>query len=179
MIKRSVNIFAYGSNLHLQRMRDRVPSAVPARIGYVREHRIAFHKRSADGSAKANAQFTAQADDRIWGVVYSISASQLPHLDQHEFLGIGYDRTWTKVITQTGVSTEAWMYVAVPSAIDHAIRPYSWYLEFVVRGAYQHRLPFCYIADLHAVDSEADPDPVRDRTHRHILTSEASCSLST
>lgn len=179
MLTKTVNMFSYGSNLHLQRMRSRAPSAVPAAIGYVRAHRIAFHKRSIDGSAKANVQFTAAVSDRVWGVIYRITAAQLSILDKYEFLGIGYNRHWTKVITNKGASVAAWMYVALPCTIDRSIRPYSWYLEYVVRGAYQHRLPLCYITSLQAVESDVDPNSIRDSANRHIIKSEAKCAPST
>ena len=34
--------------------------------------RFEFHKRSHDGSAKADAAFTASSNDRVWGVVYQL-----------------------------------------------------------------------------------------------------------
>ena len=63
----------------------------------------------------------------------------------------------------------AWMYVAHPSTIDKSLKPYGWYLEFVIQGAYQHRLPLCYIADLHRIELTVDPDPTRDEANRRLL----------
>jgi len=54
-----VFVFAYGSNMCTQRMRSRVPSAEAVTIGYVGQRQLVFHKRSSDGSAKADAAFTA------------------------------------------------------------------------------------------------------------------------
>ena len=68
----NVHVFAYGSNMCTQRMRSRVPSAKPVTIGYVCERRFVLHKRSDDGSAKADAAFTAVSTDRVWGVVYRL-----------------------------------------------------------------------------------------------------------
>ena len=164
-----VHVFAYGSNLHVGRMRSRVPSAEPMAIGYVANRRIVFHKRSNDGSAKADASYTADPNDRVWGAIYRIDARETPILDRHEFLGIGYDREQIGVVTEHGTMVTAWIYVACFGAIDRPMRPYSWYLEFIVKGAHQHRLPLCYITTLNRIESENDPDLSRDELNRRIL----------
>ena len=66
----TVDIFAYGSNLHLNGMKDRVPSAETIEIGFVRQRKIVFYKRSVDGSSKANSAMKSYIGDRAWGVVY-------------------------------------------------------------------------------------------------------------
>jgi len=50
-----------------------------------------------------------------------------------------------------------------------SLRPYTWYKEFVVRGAEQHGLPDGYIEQLKAIDAVADPDAARDRHNRCVL----------
>ena len=165
-------IFAYGSNLHIGRMRSRVPSAEPISIGYVAGRRIAFHKRSNDGSAKADASYTADPNDRVWGVIYRVHARETPILDRHEFLGIGYDRNQIGVVTPLGTTVTAWMYVARSDAIDRSIRPYFWYLEFIVTGAHQHRLPLCYIKSLRSTECDNDPDPSRYEMNHRMMSKE-------
>ena len=96
--EKTTHIFAYGSNLHLQRMRARVPSAQPMEIGYVRQRRLMFHKRSVDGSAKADAAWSPRADDRVWGVIYRLPADEKPALDRCEYLGVGYDLEPVEVV---------------------------------------------------------------------------------
>ena len=162
--------FAYGSNLHVPRITARVPSAVPEGIGYVGRYKLAFHKRSVDGSAKADAVFTDQANDRIWGAVYRIHPDEQPVLDKYEFLGVGYDRVNVDVVTAGETSIQAWMYVARPSAIDSSLRPYCWYVEYVLRGAYRHRLPLCYILKLHLIETLRDPDPDRLASHQPLIS---------
>ena len=54
-----VYVFAYGSNLHERRMRLRVSTALPVTIGYVENRQLKFRKRSKDGSAKADAAYSA------------------------------------------------------------------------------------------------------------------------
>jgi hypothetical protein len=168
--KRATYYFAYGSNLYIPRLAARVPSAVPETIGYVDRYRLAFHKRSVDGSAKADAVWTEQRDDRIWGAVYRFHLDEQPMLDKHEFLGIGYDRVNVQVVTAGETVVEAWMYVARTSAIDASLRPYGWYVDYVVRGAHQHRLPLCYISKLRQIETSCDPDPEREASHQPLLS---------
>ena len=88
----NVNVFAYGSNMSTQRMRDRVPSATVITTGYVMQRRLAFHKRSEDGSAKADAAFSSRRSQRVWGVVYQLPRREKAQLDAFEYLGVGYDQ---------------------------------------------------------------------------------------
>ena len=155
-----LHVFAYGSNLHDRRIRLHVSSARPVTIGYVEQRQIRFHKRSKDGSAKADAAFTAVPSDRVWGVVYRLSRDQKPELDKYESLGIGYDQELVAVSTKNG-SIKAWMYVARRDAIDETLKPYSWYCDYVIAGAQEHRLPFCYITKLMGVETTVDPDSKR------------------
>ena len=153
--------FAYGSNLHLARIQARVPSAAPAGIGFVTGHRLMFHKRSVDGSSKADAMATGNDRDRVWGALYRIHPQEKPVLDRHEHLGVGYDQQHVDVLSDRGVKQRAWIYVARKPAIDPFLKPYCWYLQYVIRGAYGHRLPLCYIAHLHRIEPSVDSDARR------------------
>lgn len=164
----SVLVFAYGSNLLTQRMQARVSTAVPVVVGYVRQRRLTFHKRSDDGSAKADAALTGDCGDQVWGVVYRMHGRQKSMLDGYESLGIGYNEEIVDVVHQTG-SIKAWMYVARPSAIDSTLMPYSWYHNLVVEGAVQHQLPADYIRLLRTIQTIADPDAQRHSTHARLI----------
>ena len=161
-------VFAYGSNLCTERMRSRATSAIPITIGYVSQRKLVFHKRSDDGSAKANATYTASQYDRVWGVVYKLHQHQKLVLDQHEFLGIGYDEEAVQVVHEYGV-IQAWMYVARHDAIDDSLLPYSWYHELVIYGARQHGLPKHYIDHLRKFDSFVDPNSERHSANRQLM----------
>ena len=161
-------VFAYGSNMCTPRMRARVPSATPVTIGYVSQRKLVFHKRGEDGSAKADALFTACPTDRAWGVVYRLRREQKAVLDQHEFLGIGYDEEEVDVEHETG-SLRAWTYVARREAIDRSLLPYSWYHDYVVHGACQHRLPDSYVDYLRTFESLVDTDSARHATNRRLI----------
>ena len=164
----TVCIFAYGSNMCTQRIRSRVPSATPIANGHLAEHAFVFHKRSVDGSAKADAVFTARQTDQVWGVVYRLHLEDKPILDDHEFLGVGYDEQQVDIVIESG-TIRAWMYVARREMTNPSLLPYSWYHDFVVRGAQQHRLPERYIEHLRSFESVIDPDSARHERNCRLI----------
>jgi gamma-glutamylcyclotransferase len=163
-----VLVFAYGSNLCTQRMRSRVSTSVPVAVGYVRQRRFIFHKKSIDGSAKADAALAAASDERVWGVVYRLQRQQKRVLDNYEFLGSGYDEERVDVIHETGI-VRAWMYVARRNAIDSTLLPYSWYHDLIVAGAVQHRLPSHYVQYLQSFEAVVDPDDRRHSANTRLI----------
>jgi len=164
----TVCVFAYGSNMCTQRIRARVPSATPVVNGYVGEHAFAYHKRGEDGSAKADAAFTGCPADRVWGVVYRMHQGDKTILDDHEFLGVGYDEHEVDVVVEKR-TIRAWVYVARCEAIDPSLLPFSWYHDFVIQGAKQHHLPNIYIEQLRSFESVVDPDSVRHERNRSLI----------
>ena len=161
--------FAYGSNMCAGRLRGRVPSAVPVRVARLLNHSLRFHKRSdKDGSGKADACFTGEPEDVVWGVVFDIAPAEKPELDRHEGLGHGYVERLITVIDLEGGMHPVFMYAAEAGHIDPALRPYSWYKRFVVEGARQHTLPPDYIARIEAIPAVEDRDSDRDAANRRI-----------
>jgi gamma-glutamylcyclotransferase (GGCT)/AIG2-like uncharacterized protein YtfP len=164
--------FAYGSNMCTKRLQapDRVPSAEPAHIAKLSEHKLLFHKRSkVDCSAKADAYFTGATMDFIWGVLFRIDAAEKPKLDRTEGLGQGYVEKHVTVVSADGKPHRAVMYFAEPSHIQSDLLPYTWYWRFVVEGAREHGLPADYIAQIEAVQATEDPDRARDAYNRKIV----------
>ena len=158
-------------------MRARVSSAIPMTTGDVRRRKLVFHKRSVDGSAKADAAHSDVSTDCVWGVVYRIDRGQKPVLDAHEFLGVGYDELQVDVVANDRLLRDppiqsivkAWMYVARHESIDSTLLPYRWYLDFIVRGARQHRLPADHVACLKNVSAIVDPNEGRRSANRQII----------
>ena len=155
-------VFSYGSNLCVPRIEARVGRVTEVSVGFVTHRRLAFHKRSIDGSAKADAAFVDAHTAAIWGVVYRLSADGKRKLDQFEFLGTGYDQIQVDV-QHGGQATSAWMYVARPEVIDPSLQPYRWYRDLIVHGAIHHRLPADYVEFIRSQPTIEDPD-----SHRHV-----------
>ena len=156
--------FAYGSNMCSGRLRRRVPSAVPLFVAALRSYRFHFHKRSLDGSSKADAFRTGNGNDVVWGVVFRIEEREKPQLDEAE--ASGYEQQSVDVTDEEGNAHSALLYVAAASHIDGLLQPYTWYKRFVVEGARQHRLPEPYVAVVEREAAIEDPD--RERHARNI-----------
>ena len=161
--------FAYGSNMSTGRLRARVPSARPVFVTQLRGHTLKFHKRSEmDGSAKADAEHTGQDADVVWGVVFELEADQKPDLDAAEGLHHGYEEKQISLKDCAGQIYQAWVYFASGSHKSATLKPFSWYLRFVVEGAKRHGLPHEYVELLERVESIEDRDLKRDARERGI-----------
>jgi gamma-glutamylcyclotransferase len=161
--------FAYGSNMHVNRLRER--------IGELRVHgpailpgfRLAWHKKGADGSGKCDIVHAAEPGHAVHGVIYEIHVNQKPMLDRFEGLGHGYDEREVDLHLDSG-PLRAYAYVAHAAHIDPHVLPYHWYKAFVVEGARQHGLPGHYVEQIASVPAIADPDPARHAANQRILT---------
>jgi len=143
------------------RLKARVPSCTVLTVASLIEHKLCFHKRSTDGSGKADAYFTGNDSDIIWGGLFEFDNSEKGELDGHEGLGYGYLEKEVQVLDPEGSSHLAFLYYADESAIDTSLRPYNWYKRFVIDGAVQHSLPDEYIAMLQKIESVPDSKPER------------------
>ena len=154
-----MHYFAYGSNMSLRRLRARVPSAVKLSNASLSSHRLHFHKRGRDGSAKCDARQTDDPAHRVLGVVFEIAAAEKPELDQHEGVGQGYVTEKVRVVMADGCQVDAYTYIA--TLIDPALQPFGWYKEHVLRGALENRLDADYVQAIRNIDAVSDPDPLR------------------
>ena len=142
-----VRIFAYGSNLFVSRMVGRVPSARVLACARLEGHALRFHKRSKDGSGKANV-IAAGGEACVWGVVYEIAREELAVLDRCEG---GYERRAMEVELVNEGRVVADVYVAKSGYVEPAMRPFGWYKRLVVDGARMHGLPEEYVAVIERV----------------------------
>lgn len=158
--------FAYGSNMATRRLRHRVPSARPIGAGRLPGHRLAWHKRSADGSGKCDILPT-RPEDVVYGVVFTLDAAHKPPLDRAEGLGRGYEIKDVRIRLLTGDETvEAFTYYA--TRIDDTCLPYDWYRDHVLIGAREHRLPAHYIRLIENVPVFEDADKHREAAERRV-----------
>lgn len=161
--------FAYGSNLSTLRLRRRVPSARPLAVARLGAHRLHFHLRGRDGSAKCDAYFTGRPGDAVWGVVWELDPDHKGALDDAEGLGYTYDEADVQVTAADGARLNAFTYRARAERIVSGLAPYGWYRDFVLSGAREHGLPQALIDWLAARGVRRDPNPVRAARNRKIL----------
>lgn len=163
-----LDYFAYGSNLNLQRLRNRTPSCVALGVAKLTGYRLCFHKRSPDGSGKCNILHTGVRADRVYGVLYRLEAREKPLLDNAEGVGGGYNTGRVRVrVADTEI--QASTYFADRDYIDNTLRPYDWYKGLVVSGARMHNLPEPYILQIEQREAVADLDVSRAQLHWRIV----------
>lgn len=158
--------FAYGSNMSLLRLRERVPSAEKIGVFVLNQHQLRFHKSSEDGSAKCDAFQTHHRGDRVIGALFEISVDEKGALDRAEGLGYGYAEKIVKVENGSGEAFDALTYYAIK--MDSSLKPYSWYLNHVVIGAKETEVPAQYLDIIQSVECIEDPDQHRDAKQRAL-----------
>jgi gamma-glutamylcyclotransferase len=164
-------IFAYGSNMNLNRLTQRVPSAVRVSNAFLPGYKLVCNKVSKkDGSAKANIIKTGNLAELVWGVLFTIDINEKPLLDKTEGLGKGYNEDTLIFFDETNNSYTAQIYFADSKPIDDNLFPYDWYKEFIVSGAIQNKLPFEYIAKLQSITCVRDHDEERRTKIYDILS---------
>lgn len=161
----SIFYFAYGSNLHPQWLRRRVPSAVVMGPASLPGHALAFRKRGKDGSAKCAAIAGDRSRRALPGALYAMGEDDLRLLGASEG---GYRREQVDVDTAAG-RVVAWTWYAEPEQLADGLAPWDWYLDLVRAGAAIHRLPEEHVQRLAATPAWPDPDATRARLARTIL----------
>lgn len=159
--------FAYGSNMLLARLCERVPAARPLGTAVLRGHELRWHKVSQDGSGKCDIIAVHIIETCVFGVVYEIPADQKPALDLAEGLGHGYEEK--RVSVQLGAhEIEAAAYFAMKTSA--ILKPYTWYKALVLAGAIQNNLPRAYIEMLNRAPAIADHDAERHAKNMALAT---------
>ena len=160
------NYFAYGSNISQERLQERVPSATVIGVFSLARYDLRFHKIGKDGSAKGDAFFTGKESDLILGVLYSIDCSEKKWLDEAEGLGNGYEEKEVSLINEKGQATVGFLYYA--TNINSALRPFSWYVHHILKGAENAKLPKRYVQQIRGVQTVEDADRQRDMLERSL-----------
>lgn len=138
------------------RIWQRVPSATVQGIAELLGYRLAWHKKSRDGSGKCD--IVTEPRESVFGVLYEIPLAEKARLDSAEGLGAGYNEKTITVLVN-GAKLDALVYYA--TSVDGALQPYSWYKSLVVAGAKENCLPLDYIAAIEMTPSIQDDDSTR------------------
>jgi len=153
---------AYGSNLHPERLRRRVPSARLEDRVCLTGWRLTFHKRGYDGSGKGHIIETGHGEDQIWCAVYSLPARERGPLDEAE-RGYGV----TELTLPDG--SRAFTYLALPERVDPQALPYDWYRDLIAAGARYLQVPETYVRTIESHGAIPDPQSGRVRDNRQLL----------
>jgi gamma-glutamylcyclotransferase (GGCT)/AIG2-like uncharacterized protein YtfP len=150
------------------RLLERVPSASLIGTAEIRQHRLTFHKKSKDESAKCNMLETGTESDYVVGAIYSLSPKHKNELDRFEGLGYGYIDNHIKVSFE-GVEYNCFTYLAQQSHIVEHLKPYHWYKELVVLGTKRLNFPESYVAAIKKVESVEDPNEMRRADKNNLI----------
>lgn len=155
-------LFAYGSNMCGGKLALAAEGATFVDIAILPRHDLRFHKRSDDGSGKADALFTDNLAHVVWGVIFDVPTSSWASLVRSEG---GYREVDVEVAAPAAGKVTCRTFLAKPERIHAGLKPYGWYKRYVVEGARAHALPAEYIARLDAFESIEDPKPARAAEH--------------
>ena len=153
---------AYGSNLHPQRLRERIRSATLRGTGFLHKYTLQFHKRGQDESAKCSISDCGQG---LHVAIYEVNDSDRQVLDGIEGVGTGYE------VDEVGVPGfgKCFTYVASRTHIDDLLQPFDWYREMVLLGCLRHAFPEPYCERIAALPVIADPDTARRDRNWHTV----------
>jgi gamma-glutamylcyclotransferase (GGCT)/AIG2-like uncharacterized protein YtfP len=145
---------AYGSNLHPQRLRERIKSATLRGTSMLRTYTLQFHKRGQDASAKCGISKCGQG---LHVAIYEVSEADWRVLDGIEGVGRGYE---VDEVSVPGFG-KCFTYIASHTHIDDLLQPFDWYREMVLLGCQRHAFPAPYCERIAALPVIGDPDPAR------------------
>jgi gamma-glutamylcyclotransferase len=158
------HVFAFGSNMCSGRFRAYgVHPEGAGRTALLPGYRLLFNKESMDGSGKANLE--RHEGSETWGVLYVLSDADLQTLDDGE---VGYRRMKLPICLTDNTTVDAWVYVAEKPSNEPTLRPYTWYMRFLIEGAREYALPADYISALERIEAQNDTDERRDRKRRAL-----------
>ena len=162
----AIKYFAYGSNMSLLRLQERVPSAKRLETVTLKHHQLRFNMSGTDDSGKCDAFQTGNSTDSVIGAMFEINKDEKGVLDQAESLGSGYNEKLVSVQNDLGEIFEATTYYAIK--LDASLKPYSWYLNHVIIGAKETKVPDEYLAVIESVECIEDTDMARDARQRSM-----------
>ena len=153
--------FAYGSNVLLERLRERCPSSTAIAPACARDWGITFTKRGRDGSGKATLVRADSAKLDAFGMIYDIDVAEGVDLDAAE--GYGYDRVDNFQVHNAidGTSRKVVTYIARDDAIVQHLHPFDWYLALVIAGAIQNKLQCDHVTNLRKLPAVLDTKLMR------------------
>ena len=150
------------------RLLERVPSANLLDVIELDKHRLAFHKKSQDGSSKCNLVHTGEESDGVYGAIYQMDSAHKKALDSFEGNGNGYHDSQLTVELH-GKEYSCFTYFAQQSYIENNLKPYHWYKNLVVLGARHLQFPDVYVRSIEMIESVEDPDETRRKQHEQLI----------
>jgi gamma-glutamylcyclotransferase (GGCT)/AIG2-like uncharacterized protein YtfP len=170
-----LHYFAYGSNLHPLRLKQRIASAQLVGTATIPGYELCFAKRGQDDSGKGHIKPVTHLSV-VHGVVYQMAAEHKTDLDHFE--GPGY--TTTSFEVEIYRETYAcYAYVGVSSHLDENLQPFHWYKSLIILGAEFHDFPASYIRNIQQTPSIPDLDWHRNRKNERLIADIKNYDMTT
>jgi len=160
-------VFAYGSNMHLEDLRQWLTDHGYPAQGLMESHAALlenyellwnYHSTSRGGGAANAAQKT---NSRVYGVVLLVTPEALEGIDKKEGHPHRYSRAQEPrpcTLLTSSESVQAWVYSVQPAyRTDQPQLPRADYIKLMVAGARAHALPEDYIARLQLLETQSEP----------------------
>ncbi len=131
--------FAYGSNMSLEQMNERITEgggtfSVVGR-GVLRDYELRFNKASCQDASIGFANVVEKPGSVVEGILYEVDEKGMSLLDAFEGVPGGhYQREFLPVELPGGSKAEACVYVACPDRVREGLKPARSYLELLLEG---------------------------------------------
>jgi gamma-glutamylcyclotransferase (GGCT)/AIG2-like uncharacterized protein YtfP len=145
-------LVAYGSNMSLSRITQRVGKVKAIAKGSVENFRLAFNKRAVSGvETFANLIFTG-GDESCPVAAYRLTEEQIEQLDIYEGTPQHYRRSTVWFTPEVGESVLAEIYLACPDALVINTPPRKSYVQHLLDGYDDHGINPLYLHRVLASD---------------------------
>ncbi|MBI5406703.1 MAG: gamma-glutamylcyclotransferase [Nitrospirae bacterium] len=152
--------FAYGSNLDLNQMIERCPSARFVCKAKFNDHRLEFTRKSKNRGCGVADVIPTKGHD-VWGVVYQIDERDIGQLDKSEGFRPGrqleenaYLRTEYHVFAEGDMEKPLLVTIYIANKQENPPLPNSEYKSLIVEGAKYWHLPENYIKQLEQIKDQ-------------------------
>ncbi|MGV0033748.1 MAG: gamma-glutamylcyclotransferase family protein [Candidatus Azotimanducaceae bacterium WSBS_2022_MAG_OTU7] len=126
--------FAYGSNMNLDRVRQRKMFFESAESGHLFDYSLRFNMWSVKYPGAVSANVMASKKEVTEGVIYQlVEPVQIEMMDPYEGYPVLYTRTALPIVTEAGV-VDAWVYIANEAHVTEGLAPARWYLNHLLAG---------------------------------------------
>lgn len=125
--------FAFGSNMSTEQLKKRdmnILEAIPASIN---NYELAFNKKAHNVSGKTFANIVPKINSVVEGILYLTDEKSIENLDSYEAHPRHYIRKEMDIITKSGLTIKAWVYIANPKQIGEG-KPDKNYLNKLLAG---------------------------------------------
>lgn len=134
--------FAYGSNMNQEQMKSRCPDSKLIGLTFLSDYKIAFTIFSKIRNCGC-ADIIKSSGDKVWGLLYEISESDLANLDKAEGHPKHYKRFQVEVSNKNGEVCTAESYEVVTKKGDF-LKPSKHYIGLMIDAASRFGFPNDY-----------------------------------